>query len=105
VDKALARTSDAPLRTDNQLELLKDGAQTFDDWLAAIGRAERWIHLENYIFVADETGRRFSEALCDKSSSGVSVRFLYDCFGCLDVPRSHWRKMRDAGVGARPRHQ
>jgi phosphatidylserine/phosphatidylglycerophosphate/cardiolipin synthase-like enzyme len=101
VDKALARTSDAPLRTDNQLELLKDGAQTFDDWLAAIGRAERWIHLENYIFVADETGRRFSEALCDKSSSGVSVRFLYDCFGCLDVPRSHWRKMRDAGVDVR----
>ncbi len=101
VDKALARTSDAPLRTDNQLELLKDGAQTFDDWLAAIGRAERWIHLENYIFVADETGRRFSEALCDKASSGVSVRVLYDWFVCLDVPRSHWRKMRDAGVDVR----
>lgn len=101
VDKALARTSDAPLRTDNRLELLKDGARTFDDWLAAIERAERWIHLENYIFVADETGQRFSEALCAKASLGVSVRVLYDWFGCLDVPRSHWRKMRDAGVDVR----
>ena len=33
LDKALARTSDAPLRADNHLELLKDGSQTFDDWL------------------------------------------------------------------------
>lgn len=52
LDKALARTSDAPLRKNNRLELLKDGSQTFDDWLAAIGRAERWVHLENYIFSA-----------------------------------------------------
>lgn len=101
VDKALARTSDAPLRTDNRLELLKDGARTFDDWLAAIERAERWIHLENYIFTADEIGQRFSQALRDKASSGVSARVLYDWFGCLDVPRSHWRKMRDAGMDVR----
>ncbi len=101
LDKALARTSNAPLRKDNRLELLKDGSRTFNDWLAAIGRAERWVHLENYIFTADETGRRFSEALCEKASSGVSVRVLYDWFGCLDVPHSHWKTMREAGVDVR----
>ena len=101
LEKALARTSDAPLRKNNRLELLKDGGQTFDDWLAAIGKAERWVHLENYIFTADETGRRFAEALCDKASAGVSVRVLYDWFGCLDVSRSHWQRMREAGVDVR----
>jgi cardiolipin synthase len=101
LDQALARTSDAPLRKNNRLELLKDGSQTFDDWLAAIDRAERWIHLENYIFTADETGKRFSEALCEKASAGVSVRVLYDWFGCLDVSRSHWQEMRKAGVDVR----
>ena len=101
LDQALARTSDAPLRKNNQLELLKDGRRTFDDWLAAIGRAERWIHLENYIFTGDETGQRFSEALCEKAAAGVSVRVLYDWFGCLDVPRSHWQEMRKAGVDVR----
>ena len=101
LDKALARASDAPLRTDNRLELLKDGNQTFDDWLAAINGAERWVHLENYIFTADETGKRFSEALCEKASDGVSVKVLYDWFGCLDVPRSFWKALREAGVQVR----
>ena len=101
LDKALARTSDAPLRKDNHLELLKDGGQTFDDWLSAIGRAEHWVHLENYIFAADETGRRFSEALCEKAAAGVTVRVLYDWFGCLNVPSSHWKALRSAGVEVR----
>ena len=56
LDVALARASDAPLREGNRLRLLKDGPNTYDDWLAEIARAERWVHLENYIFRADEVG-------------------------------------------------
>jgi hypothetical protein len=26
------------------------------------------------------------------------VRVLHDWFGCMDVPRSFWRGMREAGV-------
>jgi phosphatidylserine/phosphatidylglycerophosphate/cardiolipin synthase-like enzyme len=55
-DRALARTSDAPLREGNRLALLKNGPNTYDDWLAAIGRARHWVHLENYIFRADKVG-------------------------------------------------
>ncbi len=43
--RALARTSDAPLRRGNRLSLLRNGPNTFDDWLEAISRAEHWIHL------------------------------------------------------------
>ncbi len=101
LDRALARASDAPLREDNRLVLLKDGPQTYDDWLAEISRAERWVHLENYIFRADEVGYRFAEALCEKAAEGVRVRVLYDWFGCLDTPRAFWRRLRDAGVEVR----
>src|ERR671921_500326 len=52
LDIALARASDAPLREGNRLRLLKDGPNTYEDWLAEITRAERWVHLENYIFEA-----------------------------------------------------
>ena len=48
--RSLARVSDAPLREGNALTLLRDAPATYADWLAAIGRAERWIHLEDYIF-------------------------------------------------------
>ena len=74
LDRALARASDAPLREGNRLTLLKDGPNTYDDWLAGIGRAERWIHLENYIIRADEVGYRFADALCEKAAEGVRVR-------------------------------
>ena len=85
LDIALARASDAPLREGNQLKLLSNGPDTYDDWLAEIARAERWVHLENYIFRADEVGRRFAEALCEKAAERVRVRVLYDWFGCLDT--------------------
>jgi cardiolipin synthase len=94
----LGRVSDAPLREGNRLALLKNGPDTYDDWLAAIARAERWIHLDNYIFENDEIGQRFSEALSAKAAEGVRVRVLHDWFGCMDVPRSFWKGMRDAGV-------
>jgi cardiolipin synthase A/B len=60
--------------------------------------ASRWIHLDNYIFANDEIGNTFADALCAKAAEGVRVRVLHDWFGCLDVPRSFWRDMREAGV-------
>jgi cardiolipin synthase len=101
LDRALARASDAPLREGNRLEILRNGPDTYEDWLAAIARAERWVHLDNYIFKDDEVGERFAEALVSKAEEGVSVRVLYDWFGCLDVRRSFWRRMREAGVEVR----
>jgi cardiolipin synthase len=94
----LGRVSDAPLHPGNRLTLLKNGPDTYDDWLGAISRAERWIHLDNYIIANDEIGNRFARALSAKAKEGVSVRVLHDWFGCMDVPRSFWRGMREAGV-------
>ena len=73
---ALARASDAPLRGGNRLKLLKNGPDTYDDWLAEIERAAHWVHLENYIFRADEVGERFADALGEKAAEGVRVRVL-----------------------------
>ncbi len=99
--RAVTRTSDAPLREGNRLTLLKDGPATYDDWLDAIAGAERWVHLDNYIFKADDTGHRFAKALSQKAAQGVSVRVLYDWFGCLGVPKSFWNGMRESGVEVR----
>jgi cardiolipin synthase A/B len=101
VDRGLARTSDAPLREGNRLELLENGPHTYDDWLAAIARARRWVHLDNYIFQNDTTGKRFAEALSAKAAEGVHVRVLHDWFGCMDVPRSFWHELQEAGVEVR----
>jgi cardiolipin synthase len=101
LDRALARTSGAPLREGNRLALLKNGPNTYGDWLSAISRAQRWVHLDNYIFQDDNTGQRFAEALCAKAAEGVSVRVLYDWFGSADVSRSFWRGLRESGAHVR----
>jgi cardiolipin synthase A/B len=101
LDKALARTTDAPLRIGNRLALLQNGADTYDDWIAAIARAERWVHLDNYIFQDDAVGRRFADALKKKAREGVTVRVLSDWFGSWSTPRSFWRDLRGAGVEVR----
>lgn len=101
LDRALTRVSDAPLRDGNALTLLRNGSETYADWLEAIGRARRWVHLENYIFKSDGIGQRFAEALAARAADGVRVRVLYDWFGSLDVPSSFWRKLRQAGVDVR----
>jgi cardiolipin synthase A/B len=94
----LGRVSDAPLREGNSIALLKNGPDTYDDWLQAIAGAQRWIHLDNYIIANDEIGNKFADALSAKAAEGVQVRVLHDWFGCMNVPRSFWRGMREAGV-------
>ncbi|MCA1728427.1 MAG: phospholipase D-like domain-containing protein [Actinobacteria bacterium] len=98
---AMTRVSDAPLRGGNELGLLENGPATYEDWLAVIEDARRWVHLENYIFRADGIGRRFANVLCAKVREGVPVRVLYDWFGSWDVPRSFWEELRWAGVEVR----
>ena len=102
LDKALERTSRAPLRTGNRLALLQNGPDTYDDWLRAIAGAEKWVHLDNYIFQNDAVGRRFADALKEKAAEGVSVRVLADWFGSWSTPGSFWQEMRGAGVEVRP---
>ncbi len=85
----------------NRPALLKDGPNTYDDWLAAIARAKWWVRLDNYISDNDATGQRFAGALSAKAAEGVSVRVLHDWFGCMDVPRSFWQQFREAGVKVR----
>jgi cardiolipin synthase len=101
LDRALSRVSGAPLRYGNALALLHDGPATYEDWLAAIGRAQRWVHIENYIFKDDSIGQRFAAALAERASAGVPVRVLYDWFGSLDVSNAFWRQLRRAGVDVR----
>jgi cardiolipin synthase len=78
-----------------------DGPVAFHAWLQAIERAERWIHLENYIVRDDSTGRLFRDALIERARAGVRVRVLHDWLGCWATPARFWRPMREAGVDVR----
>ena len=85
-------------RPGNQLQILRDGDQTFPAQLSAIAAAQRSVCLEIYIFEADHIGQRFIEALCERAATGVAVRLLYDAMGSFSLPDSELQRMRNAGV-------
>jgi len=86
----------------NTLRLLRDGAENYPAWLAAIGQARHTINFENYIFTSDRTGASFRDALAARALEGLTVRVLYDWLGCLAKTRpGFFRPLRQAGAEVR----
>ena len=101
-DQAFSRAAGAGLIEGNSVRLLKDARENYPAWLESIGRAERHVHIENYIFYEDEVGGKFAEALIRKACGGVRVRLIYDWLGCLGAAsRSFWSRLREGGVDVR----
>lgn len=83
---------------DNQLMLLKNGAEYFSRLCADIKAAQNSIYLETYIFAADETGRMVADALQSAAARGVVVRVLLDGYGSAELPPPWLDELRAAKV-------
>lgn len=86
------------LTTNNRLEVLNDGGETFSSLIEALKRAESFIHLEYYIFENDVLGGEIAEILKEKAQAGVEVRLIYDDVGSWNLKRGFIRSLRAAGV-------
>lgn len=82
----------------NRLSLLQNGEQFFPSLCADIEAAQLSIHLETYIFAADQVGRQISQALQAAAMRGVSVRLLLDGYGSAELPAAWVDELRVAGV-------
>jgi cardiolipin synthase len=101
-DQAFSRAAGAPLVEGNAVRLLKDAAENYPAWLAAIEAAERTILFESYIFSDDTIGRKFRDALAAKARAGVRVRVLHDWLGSPGkVFRGLWKPLEAAGAHVR----
>src|SRR5437868_4378776 len=101
-DQAFSRAAGAPLLAGNEIRLLKDAAENYPAWLAAIEAAERSVLFEHYIIHADEIGLQFADALIARARAGVRVRLLYDWVGALGAAGARfWRMLREGGVEVR----
>lgn len=100
--QSFCRVAEGWPSTGNQARLLKDGPETYAAWLEAIGRAELYVDLENYILQEDSTGAEFARALLAAAARGVRCRVLYDWLGCLTrTSKSFWQALRAGGVDVR----
>ncbi|PIU16669.1 MAG: cardiolipin synthase ClsB, partial [Gallionellales bacterium CG08_land_8_20_14_0_20_59_87] len=81
-----------------RLTLLQNGERFFPQLCADIDAAQHSVHLETYIFAADETGRMVMQALQRAAQRQLAVRLLLDGFGSADLPQEWADELRIAGV-------
>ena len=82
----------------NRLKALQNGDQIFPAMLAAIRGARETIAFETYIYWSGEIGRKFSEALCERSRAGVKAHVLLDWVGAGKIEGKYLEDMQAAGV-------
>lgn len=90
-------TSAAPLRRADHVQVIVDPTEIFATLGEAIARAERYIHLEFYIWRDDSTGREMVQWLAARARQGVKVRVLVDHVGSFGLPDAHFAPLVDAG--------
>lgn len=84
--------------TGNSVIAYNNGKDAFDALEAAILSAKHHIHMEFYIFRADNTGTRLLELLTQKAKEGVVVRLLADSLGSFDLKERYLKELRAAGA-------
>ena len=99
-DQAFTRAAGSPRIEGNAVRLLRDAAENYPAWLAAIRGATRTILFESYLFEDDATGQEFVAALAARAREGVRVRIVYDCLGSRGAG-GLWQGLRDAGAQVR----
>lgn len=94
----LERIGDIPVGSGNDLDLLIDGAETFDAIFDAIASAQSYVLVQSYIINDDKIGRRLRDALVECVRNGVTARLIYDAVGCAKLPKSYLASLTSGGV-------
>ena len=87
-----------PTLLGNEVALLVDGEETFEDILRGVETAKEYVLFQFFIVRDDELGRRCRDTLIHRARAGVRVFFLYDALGSAGLPSAYLESLRSAGV-------
>src|SRR5690606_15806458 len=90
-----------PWREGSRFELLIDGPAFFPRMLAAIEAAQHSVDFELYLATAGHCADQVLPALIAAAQRGVTVRCLFDGFGCLGLTAAGFDRLRQGGVQLR----
>lgn len=85
ISAMLLNTRHSVLSCNNRIQLLLNGEEKFPAVVEALKAAKHHIHIEYYIFAADDVGTQIADILVQKLKEGVEVRFIYDDLGSDDI--------------------
>ena len=84
--------------SNNTIELISGGAAYFEILERLIDQAKESIHLQIYIYEADETGARVTAALMRAAQRGVKVFLLLDGYASRSLPQEMIIAIRKSGI-------
>ncbi len=82
----------------NRARLIPGGKEYFHLLHEMIEKAEDTIHMQVYIFCADETGRYIADALIAAARRNVKVYLMADGYASQELPASFIHELCDAGI-------
>lgn len=91
------KSNDAFFSQDNSVDIFFAGEDKFEALLDSINMAERYIHMQYYIFKNDELGEKVMDALAKKAKEGVEVKLLVDGMGGRTLNKRIKDKLINAG--------
>ncbi|WHY54382.1 cardiolipin synthase [Peribacillus simplex] len=94
--------SETIISTSSHTEVLKNGNETFSEIIKQLKKAEKFIHIEYYIFRSDRLGTEIIDILIEKAKNGVEVLFIFDAAGSLSLSNNEVKRMKHAGIKAYP---
>lgn len=91
------KSSDAFFSQDNNVEIYFNGDEKFEALLDSLNKAERYIHMQYYIFKNDHLGNKIIDTLVEKAEEGVEVRLLIDGMGGRSLRKRTKDRLINAG--------
>lgn len=82
---------------DNSVEIYHSGDEKFSALLESLDKAERFIHMEYYIFKKDNLGQKVIDVLTKKAKEGIEVKLLVDGMGGRSLTKKFLQPLKDAG--------
>ena len=102
ISNLIFTTTNIPLDEGNDIKLLKNGKVAFDAILEALKKAEKFIHLQYYIFEDGKILNNIIDIIEEKRKENVEVRILYDGFGSSSLKNATKEKLEKMGVEIYP---
>ncbi|WP_297706477.1 cardiolipin synthase [uncultured Eudoraea sp.] len=96
--RLLTRVNSSIISFNNKVRILNDGPETFKAIFESCEKAERYIHLQYYIFIDGELADRFERLFERKIKEGVEVRLIYDAVGSWDLSNKMINRFSEIGV-------
>lgn len=95
--RLISRLNEIPATLTAQARLLPSATLFYDELKKRIDAAQHHVHVQFFIWRADEAGDHLRDALVGAAKRGVEVRVLVDEIGSVLLPSRYFQPLVDAG--------